>query len=994
VAAEQRKRGLVASPAADPAVLLRRVYLDLIGLPPTREELQQFLADPSHAAYERVVDRLLASPHYGARWGRHWMDVWRYSDWYGSRAINEIRYSQRHIWRWRDWIVESLNADKGYDRMVLEMLAGDELAPADPSVARATGFIGRNWYKFDRNVWMFDAVEHTAQAFLGLTLKCARCHEHKYDPISQQDYYRFRAFFEPHDVRTDPLSGSVGTTKDATLGPVLADGVARVYDKQLDIPTYVFTRGDNRYPDAKQLCKPGVPAVFGLGDVTIQPVPLPAESFAPWLRDSIVADKIAAAQAAELAAQQSLADAKNAVLDAQRRLAAFIDRETSGQAPEARTAGSAFAEQFTRPRPEVWRAVGGRWEYERGRLVQKQPGTFPTLVANLQHPPDFTARVRYTTTDTGSIHSVGFFFDVVDLRDCQAVYTATNHTTSSVQAFHRQANVEHYPAAGIVRYSIRLNEPVTVDLAVRGQQLNVWVNGDLAIVYTMPMRRQTGTFAIWTHEGTAEFHELLIDPLPAEFRLAAGVAEQPRTPYAVPNRDEFEWALKLAQRRLLAAEQRLRVAAAEQAALQARLAADRAKVQEAANADESAERAGSAERRAKLAAAELDLQLATHAAFALRRQPAAIGSPPDPGHPKAVAEAAAKVAAAQKSLDTARAEADKRDKSYSPIGPIYPKTSTGRRLALARWITDPRNPRTARVAVNYVWLHHFGQALVPSVANFGLNGNPPSHPELLDWLAAELVEHDWQMKHLHRLIVLSNTYRQSAATAPSSDIRLTARPTPPAALVDAIRKNQSIDAENRYLWRMNSRRLESELVRDGVLSVAGQLEATWGGPEIDESRGQDSRRRSLYFRSTPNEKMPLLDVFDQANPNECYRRQESVVPQQSLALSNSALALNHARSLAGQLSAECGPEDSPPRVAAFIRAAFEQVLSRPPTTGEVVSCKRFLQRHAQLLRGGAKTPYSPAAGASVQPPSSDPHLHARENLIHVLLNHNDFVTVR
>ena len=135
---------------------------------------------------------LLASPQYGDRWGRHWMDVWRYSDWAGYGA--EVRESLPHIWQWRDWIIESLNADKGYDRMVREMLAGDELAPTDPTTLRATGFLARNSYKFNRSVWLDNTVEHTAKAFLGLTLNCARCHDHMYDPIAQSEYYSFRAF--------------------------------------------------------------------------------------------------------------------------------------------------------------------------------------------------------------------------------------------------------------------------------------------------------------------------------------------------------------------------------------------------------------------------------------------------------------------------------------------------------------------------------------------------------------------------------------------------------------------------------------------------------------------------------------------------------------------------------------------------------------------------------------------------------------------------------
>ena len=211
LAAGYQARGLRPSPPARKDLWLRRLYLDLIGLPPTHEALQAFLADRSSDAETRVVDRLLADPRHGQRWGRHWMDVWRYSDWYGLG--DEIRYSHPHIWRWRDWIVAGLNADKGYDRMIEEMLAGDELAPDDPATVRATGFLVRNWDVFNRNAWLASTVEHTARAFLGVTIQCARCHDHKYDPISQADYYRFRAFFEPYHIRIDRVPGEPDRTK-------------------------------------------------------------------------------------------------------------------------------------------------------------------------------------------------------------------------------------------------------------------------------------------------------------------------------------------------------------------------------------------------------------------------------------------------------------------------------------------------------------------------------------------------------------------------------------------------------------------------------------------------------------------------------------------------------------------------------------------------------------------------------------------------------------
>ncbi|OYV81812.1 MAG: hypothetical protein B7Z73_17655, partial [Planctomycetia bacterium 21-64-5] len=246
LAAEHVRLGLKPVGETPKSLLLRRVYLDLIGLPPTRDELHAFLADERADAYERVVDRLLASPQYGERWARHWMDVWRYSDWFGLG--DQLRNSQKHIWHWRDWIVESLNADKGYDRMIVEMLAGDEVAPADRGVLRATGFLARNYYLFNRTTWLDDTIEHTAKAFLGLTINCAKCHDHKYDPISQLDYYRLRAIFEPHQVRLDAWPGEVNLERD---------GLPRAFDAHLDAATWLYRRGNEKDPDKSRAIGPG-----------------------------------------------------------------------------------------------------------------------------------------------------------------------------------------------------------------------------------------------------------------------------------------------------------------------------------------------------------------------------------------------------------------------------------------------------------------------------------------------------------------------------------------------------------------------------------------------------------------------------------------------------------------------------------------------------------------------------------------------------------------
>jgi hypothetical protein len=558
LAVERHKRGLTPSPPIDRGLWLRRVSIDLVGLPPTREELRTFLADASEDAYEKAVDRLLASPHYGERWGRHWMDVWRYSDPDGRKLKKDIWWSNEHIWRWRDWIVRSLNADKGYDRMVLEMLAGDEAAPGDLEALAATGFLVRNWFKLNRNIWLNNTVEHTGKAFLGLTINCARCHDHKFDPISQKDYYQFRAFFQPHDIRTEPLCGGTGCP---------GGSVTHAYDARPDEPTWILVRGDEKTPDRATPITPGVPAALGGLAVCIQPI---------------------------------------------------------------------------------------------------------------QGPP----------------------------------------------------------------------------------------------------------------------------------------------------------------------------------------------------------------------------------------------------------------------------------------------ASTGRRLALARWICDRHNPLAARVAVNHVWARHFGRPLVENVADFGRRSGPPAQQPLLDWLAVEFMAHDWSMKWLHRLLLTSAAYRMQSAAGASAQA----------------------DPDNRYYCRMNPRRMEAEVVRDALLHLAGTLDPAMGGPPLDCLAGPDSPRRSLYHRHSREDKMAFLATFDAPSTEECYRRQESIVPQQALALENSPFVWDQARRIARRLAATA------PR--AIVTAAFEHLLGRQPTGAELQACERFLIHQERLLAYPSRLTAFPACPPAKVRPTDDPRQQAREHLIHALLNHNDFITVR
>src|SRR6185295_2284072 len=283
-------------------------------LPPTREEIDAFAADSSPDAYEKIVDRLLADPRHGERWGRHWMDVWRYSDWAGFQQ--EIRDSMRHIWRWRDWIVESVNADKPYDRMIVEMLAGDEIAPEDPDTIRATGFLARNWQKFSRDAWLQNVVEHTAKAFIGTTMNCARCHGHFFDPITHQEYYQFRAFFEPYTVRTDAIPGQ---------SDVLVDGLPRAYDGDPAAPTYLYVRGNEKQPDKTRALPPAVPRALGGRPISIEPVRLPRAAIAPEKRDFVVRDLLAADAKLLETARAKVESALQAIAAHEKTLAAAED---------------------------------------------------------------------------------------------------------------------------------------------------------------------------------------------------------------------------------------------------------------------------------------------------------------------------------------------------------------------------------------------------------------------------------------------------------------------------------------------------------------------------------------------------------------------------------------------------------------------------------------------------------------------------------------------
>ena len=336
-------------------------------------------------------------------------------------------------------------------------------------------------------------------------------------------------------------------------------------------------------------------------------------------------------------------------------------------------------------------------------------------------------------------------------------------------------------------------------------------------------------------------------------------------------------------------------------------------------------------------------------------------------------------------------EPEEGDAVYEPLGEVYPRVSTGRRLALARWITDRGHPLTARVAINHIWLRHFGRPLVEKVDDFGLRSPRPRLADLLDYLAIELVNNQWSMKHIHRLIVTSSVYRMRSATFT----------VPESEALKVANHPQSMDPDNSRFWRMNVRRAEAETVRDALLHLAGNLDLTLGGSEIDHHQGLLIPRRSIYFHHARDNQMSFLDVFDAANPRECYRRQETIRPQQALALVNSSLALAQSRQVALRLSEQVllagGVGVNENRSSAshdqFITLAFETILSRVPSAEELTACLEFLEFQAKQLSVPERLTLLSAEANDVAA-ATDPVQRARENLVLVLINHNDFVTIR
>lgn len=682
-------KNIEPAPAADKITLLRRASLDLVGLPPTPAETEAFLEDPSSDALDKAVDRLLSSPHYGERWARHWLDLARYAESEGFKADETRPYA----WRYRDYVVESFNDDKPYDRFIKEQIAGDEFWPDDSNARIATAFNrhypdesnARNLMQRRQEI-LNDVTDTVGAVFTGLTFACARCHDHKYDPILQADYYRLQAFF-------------ANTAAD--------DSIVLAPDDAVD-----------RY----------------------------REKLAVW----------------------------------EEKTRAIREEMSAIEEPKRKGIIKDFVEKY----PEEIRTA----------LEKPEPERTPF--------------------------------------ECQMVAKAKLYLDPASHQY--------------------IAKPDSVAASLKGDDKTRWQELNAALKKFQPL-----------HPGQLPVATGMVDlgtDAPKTFILNRGLYDAPKEIV-------------------------------------------------------------------------------------------------EPGFLTVLDPRPAKVV------------------------PLKDTRSTGRRAALANLLTDSNNPLTARVMVNRVWQYHFGRGLVGTASDFGVKGDRPTHPELLDWLASEFVRQGWSVKQLHRLILSSSTYQQSSRYD---------------------ERAAQIDPENKLLWRYPRQRLEGETIRDAAMAVAGVLNTKMGGPSVfpelppglsvtggwSVSKAESERnRRSIYVFVRRNTRYPIFETFDMPDTHEsCPRRMVTTSPIQALTMLNNKLTLEWAQAFAGRVFQTAGPDFDQQ-----IDTAYRLALSRSPDQTEIQVARYFFARHRSILSERVAAGESLALPTDL-PEKSDPVQAASlVDFCHVLINANEFV---
>jgi hypothetical protein len=846
--ARLEKEGLSPARAADRVTLIRRLSLDLTGLPPTPREVDDFVADRNPQAYAKLVERLLASPHFGERWARLWLDLARYADSDGFE-----KDMLRWIFFYRDWVIGALNRDLPYDQFIIEQLAGDLLDNPTQDQRVATGFL-RNSMKNEeggidpeqfRMDAMFDRVDALGKSVLGLTVQCCQCHDHKYDPMSQVEYYRLFAYLNnDHEAcpvvytpaeqqKTAEITRRIALIEDGLKQRMpdwpkrLAEWEATVQDNQprwTVLPVQQIGDHDQHY--------------FYLKDGSVL-----AQGYAPTLFQETF---------------QATTDLKEIRAF---RLELLNDPNLPAGGPGRSFMGTCALTEF---RVEVADAKNPG---------NKTPVKLETATADYANPErplesnfdDRSKRRRVTGPVTYAI----------DGKD---------ETAWGIDAGPGRRNV---PRNAVFATAQNVAQPGGTVVTFRLVQRHGGWNSD------DHMNNNLGRFRLSVcGDGRAT-----ADPLPREVRAMLAIPREQRT--AIQQGAIFRfWRTTVPE------------------------------WQEANGWIEELWQ-GWPKGATTLTLVQRAEPRETHV---LKR-----GDFLKPG--KAV---------------TAGVPAF--------LHPLADPKAPANRLTLARWLVDRRSPTTARVFVNRIWQAYFGTGLVATPEEFGLQGEKPAHPELLDWLAVEFMESGWNIKHLHRLIVHSAAYRQSSRVTP-----------------ELLEK----DPQNRLLARGPRVRVDAEIVRDFALSASGLLDPTVGGPSIFtpapsflftppasygpfnwvQAEGRDRYRRALYTfrrRSTP---YPMLSTFDAPNGDfSCPRRNRSNTPLQALTTLNEPIFMDCARALAARALKEGGTSD-----AERLTYAFRRCVSRPPDEVEQATLQALLARERKRLADGALNAVEVATGSKDGP---------------------------
>jgi hypothetical protein len=856
VLARLEREKLTPSPEASKSTLLRRVTLDLIGLPPTPEALDAFLADPAPNAYERVVDRLLASPRYGERWARPWLDLARYADTNGHEKDNK-----RDIWKYRDWVIGAFNRDLPFDQFTVEQIAGDMLPSPTVDQKIATGFHRNAMTNEEGGVdpeeshyeVLVDRANTTATVWLGSTLACAQCHNHKYDPFTQKDYFRLLAFFANADF--DSRGFGDGT---------------RYFEPALDLAS----------PE-QETARKGLQAEIDRLDQQVKtPTPELLEAQAGW------EESLRAAHAAWTPVTPTEATATNGVA---LRLMPDGSVLASGPNPPLTSytfAGTTTATQITGvriealPEPSLPRGGPGRDGYGHFRVT----GLHVTA-----GPADGSAKPEPVAFKTMKVDDSATAFDPSDVLGGKPSGYARKGGSWAVNVMR---DTERLPRNAVLAAATPFGSAPGTRVELRIDHLDGTIG------------QGVGRFRVWVTTAANPLEGADLAPRLRRV-LAAPAAERTKA-----QADELAAVFRATTP--LLKEVRDTLAARRKALVDLKIPSTLIM-------------------RERVSFERPSYELRVRGGFSAKGERVYAGTP--------------------RSLPGMRDDL--------PIN----------RLGLARWLVDPSNPLVARVAANRIWEQLFGRGLVETSEDFGSQGAPPTHPELLDWLATEFVAKGWSQKALLRTIVLSSTYRQSSAL--------------PAAAADR-------DPDNRLLARGPRVRLEAEMIRDATLAASGLLSDKMFGPSVfpmqpdgiwnmpynsdkwNVSQGEDRFRRSLYTFWRRTSPYPSFMTFDATSREFCtVRRVRTNTPLQALTLLNDPASFEAARALAGRIAA--GGTTPSARAAWGVKL----VLSRPSSAAEVQRLVALYDKELAQYR---------------QRGDSEPELAAWTMVANVLLNLDEAIT--